>query len=399
MRSHKVIVVGGGYSGVMCALRLVGLGRGKLDIKLVNPREEFVERLRLHEELVVYTKYGMRSFQYDEFFAKRNISFVCGQLVKLSPEGKDILVSLANGTVETFSYDRLVVASGSNSALGHVPGQSEHAFAMNVGVPRDAAALKCALDQLETPCVSVVGGGATGIELAAEIAQKPEAIVTLLCRSRLGEGLTEPVRQRVRAELLRQGVLVRENVLATAISSDHVMIDDQRIAHDLCVAATGFEVDPVWGKAGLQVLPNGRIATDAFLRAKGHADIYVAGDAAYCDARRSAPPRMSVMFAMTSGAHVANAIVDEAKGKIPRRFGFWTYGQAIGLGSRAVGFGNMRFDTAYAPYFTGRAGYHLRHFFVAMLFRLLLLEARLPGFPFYLGRPLGRNRAAWTHQS
>ncbi|MGH1331149.1 MAG: NAD(P)/FAD-dependent oxidoreductase [Paracoccaceae bacterium] len=400
MQLQKVIVVGGGYAGVMCALRLAGRGRGrgKLKITLVNPREEFVERLRLHEALTVPPKYDMRSFRYDQFLAKRNVAFVCGQVVAVSPNEKEVRVSAPDGTIETLAYDRLVVASGSTSALGHIPGQNEHAFAMNLGESRCAPALKQKLSQIEAPRVSIVGGGATGIELAAEIAQKPGASVTLMCRSTLGEGLTEPVRRRVRAELIRQGVSIQESTLVKAIASDYVTTDDQKIAHDLCVTATGFEVDQIWGGAGLEVLSNGRIVTDTFLRAKGYAEIYAAGDAAYCQARRSAPPRMSVMYAMASGAHIADAIVDEAKGKIPRRFGFWTYGQAIGLGAQAVGFGNMRFDRAYAPYFTGRTGYHLRHFFVAILFRLLLLEARMPGFPFYLGRPSGRNPSEWCNQ-
>ncbi len=398
MQLQKIVVVGGGYSGVMCALRLAGRSRGKLEVTLVNPREMFVERLRLHETLTVRPKYNMRSFRYDTLLAKRNVTFVCGQVVAMSPDSHEIQVSVSDGTTLKLAYDRLVIASGSNSSVRHVPGQAENAYAMNVGGTLGAGELARALGQSEPLNISIVGGGATGIELAAEVAQKPAATVTLLCRSELGEGLTEAVRKRVRAELVRQDVRVQENAQVTSIEPGHVAIGTRKIAHDLCVTATGFEIDQMWADAGLDAMPNGRILTDAYLRARGHKAIYAAGDAAYCMARRSAPPRMSVMFAMTSGAHVADAIVDEAKGKVPRRFGFWTYGQAIGLGPNAVGFGNMRFDRAYAPYFTGRTGYHLRHFFVAMLFRLLLLEARMPGFPFYLGRPFGRDRTAWTGQ-
>ena len=396
MRFKKVVVGGGGYAGVMCALRLAGKSRGRLEITLVNPRENFVERLRLHEKLTVRPKYEMRSFCFDPFLKRRGITFINGQVITPLLSEKAVVIEISGRTVLKLGYDRLVIASGSCSALDHVPGQIQHSYAMNTGGARGAEALARALGQSNAPRVSIVGGGATGIELAAEIAQKPGARVTLLCRSELGAELTEPVRRRVRAQLTRQGVAIREHAHVASIAQGHLVTGAQQITHDLCVCASGFEVDPMWAAAGLETLPNGRIVTDAYLRAVKHPEVYAAGDAAYCAARKSAPSRMSVMFAMASGAHVADAVVDEAGDKTPRRFGFWTYGQAIGLGPHAVGFGNMRYDTAYAPYFTGRTGYHLRHFFVAMLFRLLLLEAKMPGFPFYLGRPLGRDRKAWA---
>jgi NADH dehydrogenase len=45
--SHKVVVIGGGYAGTLAANRL--RMRDDVDITLVNPRPEFVERIRLHQ--------------------------------------------------------------------------------------------------------------------------------------------------------------------------------------------------------------------------------------------------------------------------------------------------------------------------------------------------------------
>ena len=99
---------------------------------------------------------------------------------------------------------------------------------------------------------------------------------------------------------------------------------------------------------------------------------------------------MSVFYALASGAFVASAIADELKGRRPRRFGFWTYGQAIGLGSAAVGFATFPHDRLVGPLYTGRVGFRLRQFFVWLLFQILRLEMRVPGLPFYLGQPLRR---------
>lgn len=395
MTETNVLIIGGGYAGVMCALRIAGGSRGKMRITLVNSREAFVERLRLHENLVVAPKYDMRSFDYETFLGARGINFICGKVVSLDRRLQSVEIADTNGTQTSLTFETLVIATGSVSSKRHITGQEEHVYAMNIEGSNNSRALSNALGNHSDPRVTVIGGGATGIELAAEVAQKPRASVTLVSRHGLGEAFTKPVRRHAVKTLEKLGVVCLENEAVESIHKDHVQTSSQSIPHDLCVSATGFRVDPIWLHAGLTTLPNGRIQTDAFLRAKGETDIFCAGDASFAEPKRSAPARMSVMYAMTSGAHVANAILDIHAGKIPKRFGFWTYGQAIGLGSFAVGFGNMRYDKAYPPYFTGRTGYHMRHFFVAVLFRLLMLEARYSGLPFYLGRPWRRDRKLW----
>lgn len=390
--NFHVVIVGGGYAGVMCALRLGGRSRGRLSIALVNPRAEFVERLRLHEDLVEQPAHKMRSFDFAAFLGVRNVRFVEGSVVGLSRSNNSVSARSATGEELTLGYDRLVIASGSSAARNLIAGQADHCFNMDQSDPHGVARLRARLAVTSSPQISIIGGGATGIEVAAELSRLPHANVTLICAGQFGDAFTKSVARRLRKVLDRRRVAILDNCPVRSVASDHVVTSTGSISHDIVVACTGFQVSPVWRDAGLRTEPNGRVVGDKFLRSVSDPAIFLAGDAATADLRHSAPPRMSVMFAMTSGAHVAECLIDERSGRGLRRFAFWTYGQAIGLGNEAFGFGNMAYDKAYPPYFTGRIGFQLRHFFVATLFRLLQWERHLPGLPFYLGRPLLRDR-------
>lgn len=396
MQKYDVIIVGGGYAGTICALRLAGKSKGRLRIALVNPDPQFVERLRLHETLVAASKYPMRSFGFEKLLGERGVRYVQGSVVSLNRDRKTVRVANDGFKDEAIRYERLVIAAGSTSSRDLIEGQAAHSYVLDQRGENGVEQLTQNLAKDAMQDVTVVGGGATGIEVAAEIAQKPGTHVRLIAAGAIGQGMTEGVLKRVRYGLADAGIEVVEHEPVLAIDATHVTLKGRKVPHDVCITAAGFVVAEIWKNSGLETTSNGRIRGDAYLRSMDDTSIYVAGDACHVDAKGSASARMSVMFALTSGAHVANAILDETRGRIPRRFGFWTYGQAIGLGPIAVGFGNMRFDRAYPPYFTGRTGYHLRNFFVSILYKLLMLESRWPGLPFYFGRPIGRDAKLWN---
>lgn len=391
MQNFDVVIIGGGYAGIMCALRLSGRVKGKQSIALVNPCGNFVERLRLHESLVVKAKYPMRSFDLRTVLEANKVTFFEGKAESFSSKDQTVSIKIGSQGPIGLHYGKLVIASGSLSATATVTGQNEHCFTLDQTGQMGSAQLGEMLERTNAPAVTIIGGGASGIEVAAEIARKSGAKITLICKGAFGETLRSGVAKRVRSTLVRAGVVIREHQQVKAVHSGQTDLADGPLAHDICVACTGLEVEEIWSNEGLQTERNGRVRVDKYLRASLDGTIFAAGDAAIATLKKSAPTRMSVLFALSSGAYVADAIADELAGKARRRFAFWTYGQAIGLGPYAVGFGNMRYDTAYPPYFTGRAGYHMRNFFVAVLFRLLMLERRWPGFPFYMGHPFLRD--------
>src|SRR6478752_3613011 len=164
-----VIVIGGGYAGVMTANRLTE--RPDVAVTLINPRPTFVERIRLHQ-MVAGSDDAV--VDYGQVLADR-VRLVVDAAVRIDAAGRR--VALASG--DTLDYDYLVYAVGSHSAAALPPGAAEHAYP--IASLEEAQRLRPALDAAPVAAaVTVVGAGPTGIETAAELAETGRA-VTLVC--------------------------------------------------------------------------------------------------------------------------------------------------------------------------------------------------------------------------
>ncbi|NUT48234.1 MAG: FAD-dependent oxidoreductase, partial [Saccharothrix sp.] len=102
----EVVVIGGGYAGVMAANRLTR--RDDVTVTLVNPRPTFVERIRLHQ-LVGGSHDAV--VDYREVLAER-VRVVVDEVTLIDAPAR--AVALAGG--DTLRYDHLVYAVGSGSA-------------------------------------------------------------------------------------------------------------------------------------------------------------------------------------------------------------------------------------------------------------------------------------------
>ena len=165
----QVAVIGGGYAGVMAANRLTQ--RDDVAVTLINPRASFIHRIRLHQfvggsdDAVVH---------YSELLSDR-IRLVVDSVTQIN--ASELSVTLAGG--DTIGYDYLIYAIGSGSATPEVPGAAEHAFPM-ASVEEAQRARDALADLPDTAPVTVVGGGPSGIEIAAELAEAGRS-VTLVC--------------------------------------------------------------------------------------------------------------------------------------------------------------------------------------------------------------------------
>lgn len=130
--------------------------------------------------------------------------------------------------------------------------------------------------------VTVVGGGSSGLELAAHLATRPEvARVHLLeAGSHLGPDLPPGARRRVERLLAARGVRVRTNceVLHLAETSASCA-DGTVIVHDLAVLAAGLEAPSLVTKLGLG--DHGGIPVRATLQHRDHEHVYAVGDCAH----------------------------------------------------------------------------------------------------------------------
>ncbi len=131
--------------------------------------------------------------------------------------------------------------------------------------------------------VTVVGGGSSGLELAAHLAVHPAvALVRVLeARATIGADLPSGARRRVQRVLERRGVEVRTDVRVHRLAADRAELDDgTEVAHDLAVLATGLVAAPIVRELGLATEDEDGVPVRATLQHRDHDHVYAAGDCA-----------------------------------------------------------------------------------------------------------------------
>ncbi|MDT5223418.1 MAG: hypothetical protein QOG19_825 [Mycobacterium sp.] len=317
-RTH-VVVVGGGYAGTMAAnhLRL----RADVDITLVNPRPQFVERIRLHQ-LAAGT--GTATADYGTLLG-RGIRLVVDNADHIDAVARRVL--LASGAA--LDYDYLIYAVGSTGATPvAVPGAAEYAYML--AELEGAERLRYALADLHpSAAVTVVGGGLTGIEAAGELAEQGRS-VTLVCGGILGPSLSGPGRRSVAKQLRKLGVNVLEAAAVSEVRWDSVVLNDGAVlASAATVWTAGFGVPDLATRSGLRTDSLGRLLTDETLTSISDQRIVAAGDAA---APSNQPLRMSCQAAIPLAAQAANTVLSRIAGTAPAALNQAFTGQCISVG-------------------------------------------------------------------
>ncbi|KUO14796.1 NAD(P)/FAD-dependent oxidoreductase [Streptomyces dysideae] len=369
MTEHTdVVVIGGGYSGVMAANRLTQ--RDDVTVTLINPRPTFVERLRLHQvvggshEAVV---------DYREVLGER-VRLVVGTVTRIDAAGRG--VTLASGG--RVGYDYLIYAVGSGSTDASVPGAAE--FAYPIATFEEAQRLRPVLDAAPaSAAVTVVGAGPAGIETAAELAETGRT-VTLVCGGVLGPYLHPRGRRSVAGRLAELGVTVLEgpDTKVTAVTRDAVRLSGGReLPSRVTIWTTGFSVPDLAVRSGLSTDALGRLLTDETLTSVDDVRIVAAGDSA---APSDLPYRMGCQSAIQLGPQAAETVLSRIAGKEPATVSVGFAGQCISLGRRAGIFQFAhRNDTAIRLYLGGRPGAKLKEFVCKHTVKQLADEARKPG--------------------
>jgi len=369
-----IVVVGGGAGGLELACKL-GRKFGPSKVALVDSRLYHIWKPSLHEVAAGTLDIHQEGLSYQMLAHDNGFRFVYGAFTGLDAAAKRITIgAVAAADGETvlperqFDYGTLVLAVGSTSNYFGVPGAREHTISLNV--TEDAERFRLTLlkllaqaDELQQEAVPtgldivIIGGGATGVELAAELreassvyasygyqhlqARRDVRITLLEGAPRILAPLSERVSNAALKLLGQRAIKVVTDCRVTQIDADQVTDKAGQVYRaDLCVWAAGIRAPEFLAGLGLPVAKGGQIEVDGFLQVKDQPDIYALGDCAACvDADgQQVPPRAQA--AHQQADFLLDTFVRRAAGKpAPAKpYRYRDYGSLVSFGqSTSVG--------------------------------------------------------------
>lgn len=401
---NNILIVGGGAGGLELASKL-GRVLGPTRVSLVDCRLSHIWKPSLHEVAAGSLDSHAESLDYRTVAHDNGFTFVYGALIAVNAEQKFATVDAVIGEDgETILPERdlpfyaLVIAVGSTSNYFGVQGAAEHTISLNA--TEDAERFRLKMLKLLTSAdirketnpearvnIVIIGGGATGVELAAELREAsgvyasygfrkldPNKDVTLTILEgapRILAPLPERVSKAASKLLARRHVTVNTECRVTNITRTHV--EDSTGASypaDLCVWAAGIRAPAFLSTLGLPVNKGGQIVVNEnLLVADVGSHIYALGDCAFCADKdgKAVPPRAQA--AHQQADYLYRRLVKVAHGKqMPTGpYVYKDYGSLVSMGSQtSVGslMGSLKGVSWFIEGFFARMMYvslHLMH--------------------------------------
>jgi NADH dehydrogenase len=366
MSRKRLVILGGGFGGLDVA-RAIGrsrAGRAAWDTILVDKENFFQFNPLLPAVAVGAVETRHIVYPLREMARHRGIRFY---------KNKAIAIDLAARTVRlhnqiTESYDTLVIAVGSVTHYYGVPGAPEHTRAFKTLV--DAMTLRARVVELfemaeQAGSVAqrrrllsflIVGGGVTGVEVAAELMdmardtllprypslQAGDLSVTIVeGESRVVSTARPEHSAYVLRFLERRGVTVRLGARVARVADKRVTLADGTVLEAFTLLWTaGVCPPPLVRDLPVQHAPDGRVKVDAALRAldpggRPLEEVYVIGD---CAAALRADGRFQPALSQTAiamGSYVGRRLIAQAKGRASPAFQFADVGYIISLGKHS----------------------------------------------------------------
>jgi NADH dehydrogenase len=224
------------------------------------------------------------------------VNFLCGTVTQLLPQSKEVSWTDATGQKQLLSYDRLILASGSQVNRSMVAGAAQHAF--DLDQLESAAVLEQHLKDLAhrpeseaRNTVVVCGGGFTGIEMALELPGRLRDILGADAKTRVvvvergpqpGARWSQELRDVIAEASAELGVEWRVNAEVESVDASGVTLKDgQTIASQTVIWTVGVQANGLTAQIDAPRDRQGRLHVNANLQVVGHEDIYATGDVAY----------------------------------------------------------------------------------------------------------------------
>jgi NADH:ubiquinone reductase (H+-translocating) len=376
---HRIVVVGGGAAGLELVTRLGDrLGRrGRAQVTLVECARAHLWKPLLHEVAAGSLDPGDYEVNYLAQAHWHGFRYYIGEMIGLDRGAKEVRLAASfddEGRQVTpprsVGYETLVIAIGSITNDFGTPGVAEHAVPLET--PAQARRFNrrlinaCLRAQMQDDPirpgqlhVAIIGAGATGTELAAElhrtlreavaygldriIPERDIRIVLIEAADRVLPGLPERISDATSRLLDDMGVEVRTGARVTEITADGLKLADGAfIASELVVWAAGVIAPEVLRDLdGLEVNRINQLVVEPTLNSTRDPDIFVIGDCAACPQPgkpNPVPPRAQA--AHQQAFHLARQIERRLRGRPLQPYTYRDFGSLVSLG-RHTTVGNL----------------------------------------------------------
>jgi NADH:ubiquinone reductase (H+-translocating) len=340
MRKTQIVIVGGGAGGLELARKLGAYyGRKRHDIILVEKSRTHVWKPLLHEVAAGALDANLDEVGYRSHGSRWGYRFFWGALEGVDREKRQVIVAPIldeDGSEligrQTIRYDYLVIAVGSVTNTFNTPGAAQHCILLDEREQADRFRLRLLNHCLRVsramstdPAsdahvrIAIVGGGATGVELAAElynaavglkhygleVFDESRLTTTLLeAGPRILPALPEKLADAAREELERLGVRVLTSARVAEVTREAVIASTGEVRADLKIWAAGVRgADLLKDIGGLETNASNQLVVSRTLTTTRDDRIFALGDCCACPqpgSERPVPPRAQAAHQMAS---------------------------------------------------------------------------------------------------
>jgi NADH dehydrogenase len=346
-----VIIIGAGFAGTYA---LGGLHKAPVRVTIIDQNLYSTFQPLLYQVATGGLNPGDVAYPVGSFAVRRRTRYIRGNLAAIDALAQR--VKLTDG--RELSYDYLIIATGVSANYFGVKGAAENTFGLYTRA--DAIVLRDHImngfERLSADpegrrqfTITVVGGGATGVELAGTLGELHRDILRAtfpdVDPARVHVRLVEmapallmpfhpKLREYTRKQLVARGVDIKLNTRILEVQPDCVVLGDgQSVPSDLTVWAAGVAAPQAVASWNLPRGHSGRILVGPDLRVQGDEAIFAAGDIAI---NPDHPSPQLAQPAIQEGRHAAAQIVRLLRGERTEPFSYHDKGTMATIGRRSA---------------------------------------------------------------
>lgn len=290
----QILILGSGFAGMWAAISAARLAhmndRNDIDITVLAPQPELRVRPRFYENNVTSLVSPLMPL-----FTATGVNFIAGNVERIDTKEKIVWYKDSQDGTVFASYDRLVLATGSNTKRAPVPGVDKYTFDIDQLESAQVFEkhLASLVSQAPTPArntVVVCGGGFTGIELATELPARlrdlfgseiQTKVIVVERGAVIGGRYSEALRSVIEQASETLEIEWRLNAEITAIDENGVTLKDgSHIASSTVVWTAGVQANALTEQFAAERDNQGRLYVDENLQIRGMPGVYATGDVA-----------------------------------------------------------------------------------------------------------------------